>query len=135
MEQQQQPTTSKRILLIEDDLSICEIYHYTLSGAGYDLTIANDGETGLKYIQDNPYDLVLLDIMLPKITGVEIVKRVFTADFPRKNVRIILLSNLAQESIIEQALKDGAEEFILKSKILPKELVDTIANALDDTSK
>jgi len=123
-------TNHKRVLFIEDDFYIAEIFQFALEESGFTVILANDGEKGLEALASDNYDIVLLDIMLPKINGIEILRKCFAPDFPKKNLNIILLSNLAQENIIKEGLKLGAKEFILKDQMLPKELAAKVAETL-----
>ena len=117
---------NKKILLIEDELFINDLYRITLEHEGYTVITAFDGEAGLQKIQENTdAALVLLDIMLPKMHGIDVLKQV-KQDPKTKHLDIILLSNLGEENIIDGALKDGARDFIKKVVIDPKQLVESV---------
>lgn len=113
-----------KILLIEDEYYIGELYKMILEGAGFNVIWAVDGEEGLRYAEEQP-DLILLDIMLPKVNGIEILKKLKRT----KNIRdipVLLLTNLGQESIIKTAFKEGAAGYFLKVRLKPDELVKKI---------
>ena len=117
-------STSKTILLIEDDLFLAELYERVLSSAGYIVKIAKNGYEGIKLAESIP-DLILLDIMLPKMNGVEVLRKI-KSDSTTREIPVILLSNLAQEDIIEEALNLGAKGYLLKVDTLPRELVGQV---------
>jgi len=115
----------KKILLVEDDVSVCDLYEHVLISAGYDVISAEDGDKALKLIKDKP-DLILLDIMLPKIDGIEVLKR-FKASEDARSIPVIMLTNLGQESIVQEALRIGARDYQVKSQVDPYDLVKKIA--------
>ncbi|HDS11670.1 MAG TPA: response regulator [Candidatus Wirthbacteria bacterium] len=118
-------SSPKRILIVEDDLFIRELYQKQLEIAGYEVESAVDGMEAREKIFTNPYDLVLLDIMLPKMNGLDLLKIVKenpnTATLP-----MIILSNLGQDSIVERGLALGADNFIVKAEITPLEMLAVI---------
>lgn len=111
---------SKKILLVEDELFIRELYERVLAQGGYTMVTAGDGEEGLAKA-DGQFDLILLDIMMPKLNGIDVLKRL-KADEKTKKVPVILLTNLGQESIIKQALEVGAAGYFMKMRLTPYEL-------------
>ncbi len=117
----------KRILLIEDEIFIRELYEKVLQGAGYEVTGVQDGQEGLNKSRSDTFDMILLDIMLPKMTGIDVLKEI--KKDPNENLRkvpIYLLTNLGQESIIKEAFKIGADGYLLKAKYLPNQIVGEI---------
>ena len=118
----------KKIILVEDEFFINDLYRITLEKEGFEVITALDGEQGLKTIQENTdASLVLLDIMLPKMHGIEVLKKV-KSDPNTKHLDVVLLSNLGEENIIEGAIKDGARDYLKKVVIDPKQLVDCVNN-------
>ena len=118
--------TQKRILMIEDDVYIRELYEEVLDKAGYIVVTAVDGEEGLTKAFEAEYDLVLLDIMLPKLTGIEVLKKLREKGAKTEEIPIYLLTNLGEETIAKETYKLGANGYLLKAKYLPKELVKEI---------
>lgn len=100
-----------RILLIEDDVSLCRSLKPMLEHQGFSVTVANDGEEGLFYILENGHDLVLLDRMLPGLDGVEVLKR---ARKERCTVPIIFLTALGSLGDRVTGLDYGADDYIVK---------------------
>jgi DNA-binding response OmpR family regulator len=121
--------TKKGILLIEDDEFLAELYATKLNLEGFEVALANTGEKGLKMIKDKKPDLVLLDIILPKMDGFEILKNV-KADPGLKNIPIILLTNLSQKDEVKKGLELGAVDYLIKAHFMPSEVVKKIKNVI-----
>ena len=121
----------KKLILIEDELFLRDLYMTLLQQPGYTVLSAIDGEAGVKLVQDNPdADLVLLDIMLPKKHGVEVLKQL-KADPTTVNVPIIILSNMTEQSIIDETLKLGAKGYLVKVQVSPEQLIEKVKNYLE----
>ncbi len=119
----------KKILLIEDDSLIVKIYTTRLVADGFKVLSAGNGEEGLRIAEQERPDLILLDIMMPKMDGFSVLETLRRHDV-LKQVPIIVYSNLAQESEMKRALELGANEFIVKANISPTELVNKIKSYL-----
>ena len=102
-----------RIVVIEDDPSLGEILRIALRGDGYDVTLATDGETGLRAVTSARTDLVLLDIMLPRRNGYEVC-RLIRADAAVRDVPIIMLTAKSEERDIVKGLDLGANDYVTK---------------------
>ncbi|MBU0546832.1 response regulator [Patescibacteria group bacterium] len=115
----------KNILLVEDDPFIIDIYSTKLKEAGFDVQSSTDGEDALKKIKDGNPDLILLDIVLPKLTGLECLKQI--KSFPQfKDIPIIILSNLGQKYEVEKGLQMGANKYLIKAHYTPSEIIKEI---------
>lgn len=121
---------NKRILLVEDEFYIRDLYRMILQSAGFNVSLAVDGEEGYKLAQNLP-DLILLDIMIPKLNGIMLLKKI-KKDEKTKNIPIVLLTNLGQESIIKTAFEEGASGYFLKVRLNPKEIVNQISHFLEN---
>lgn len=119
------PSTPKRkILLIEDENFISDLYERALKARGYEPTIVVDGQEALKAAQTNTYDIILLDIMLPNLTGTEILTTLRNPDLsPNFKSKIIITTNLELDEEGRQAIESQADGYIVKADITPKELV------------
>lgn len=115
----------KKILLIEDDPLMVEIYTKKLKDAGFQVDVATDGREGLEKIKQRAPDLLLLDIVLPQIDGWEILKTA-REELGLKDLKVIILSNLGQDSEIEKSLKLGAVQYLIKAHYTPTEVVNEI---------
>lgn len=119
----------KKLLIAEDDFFIRDIYNKVFSLAGYTIELAVDGEETLKKIkaqQSPPYDMILLDIMMPKVTGLDVLKQLRAMVPPVKDTSVFILSNLGQQNIIEEAFRIGMDGYIIKSQMTPQQIVDEI---------
>lgn len=119
----------KKIILVEDDTFLIEIYSTKIKEAGFELVLAKDGEEVLKKLQEEKPDLLLLDIVLPGIDGWEVLKRV--KDDPHlEDIKIITLSNLSQKEDEEKGLKLGAIKYLIKANYTPSQVVEEIKKVL-----
>jgi len=117
-----------RILIVEDEPSQVALLRYNLTQQGFELRIATDGETGLQAAIEDPPDLVLLDWMLPKLSGIEICRQLRRHKETR-GVRIIMLTARSEESDKIRGLDVGADDYVAKPYSI-KELVARIRAAL-----
>ncbi|HSX01399.1 MAG TPA: response regulator [Candidatus Saccharimonas sp.] len=122
---------SKSILFIEDDKPISEMYARVLERNGYTVDFAYDGAEGLQKATSKPYDLILLDIMMPQKTGIEVLHELRGEDGKgHPNTKIVILTNLAQDKTSQEALKSQADGYIIKADIVPSQLADIIGKLL-----
>ena len=120
----------KKILIIEDDQHLADIYNKKLAGEGFGVIVAKDGKTGLKLAAKESPDLIILDLLLPRMPGVEVLKNL-KATAPLQSIPVIVSSNLAEKNIIDECLRLGAADFIIKAHINLSELVIRIKKALN----
>ena len=124
MEEQQSQPNGKKILIIEDEQFISELYVRSLTKAGYEVKVVVDGQEALATAQTNTYDIILLDIMLPNITGTEILTRLRNKqETPQLKAKIIITTNLEVDEQHRMAMESQADGYIVKAEITPKELV------------
>ena len=117
---------AKKILLIEDDVFVRDIYTRELSRGDFDVVTAEDGQEGEEKTKSAKFDLILLDIMLPKKTGIEVLKDIRGPANPNKDTAVYLLTNLGQGSIIKQAIELGAQGYLLKARVLPSQVLQAV---------
>lgn len=122
-------STQKRILLVEDEEMIRELYARQLTKAGFMVKTAADGESGLEALKTEKFDLLLLDIMLPGINGLQVL-RGLRVNNPNPNMITILLTNLGQESVIKEGFELGANAYLIKTAYTPDQVVQEVKNAL-----
>jgi len=113
-------TMSKRILVVDDDEYIRDLYEEILKDAGYSVDIAVDGADGFTKMKKIAYDLVLLDIMMPKLDGIEVMKKLKTQKISRPTV---LLTNLAHDPVIKEGKLLGAKAYLIKADLTPDQLI------------
>ena len=124
-------TPAQKILIVEDDQYLRELYVDILEDEGYYVEKAVDGEEGYKKIFHGGYDLVLLDLMLPHMDGLTILKKIQSETPPiQPNRMIVVLSNIGQETTIAKAIVLGARGYMIKSDYTPTQLVNKIKEYL-----
>lgn len=116
----------KTILCIEDDRFIGEMYVRSLKRAGYDVDWMVDGNDGLVAARNKPYDLILLDVMLPERRGTEILETLRGKEDLIPNTRIIVLTNFEQDDESRTAMQNKADAYLIKAEITPKKLLSII---------
>jgi two-component system phosphate regulon response regulator PhoB len=120
--------TTKKVLVIEDEADILEVIEYNLKREGYKVTCASDGEDGFKLARDIAPDLILLDLMLPGLDGIEVCRRL-KGDSVTDNVPIIMVTAKGEESDIVLGLGVGADDYVTKP-FSPRELVARVRAVL-----
>jgi DNA-binding response OmpR family regulator len=118
-----------RILLIEDDLTIATMYRHQLQADGFEIELATDGATGLHRAQSSPPDMVLLDVRLPRMGGMEVLKAL-AADPRLAAVPVLILSNYSDGAIVREGIALGAREYLIKAQTTPAELAEKIREHL-----
>lgn len=116
----------KKILVAEDDEFLRQLYSDVLKGEGYTIDVAVDGEDALRKIQAGGWDLVLLDIIMPKLSGLDVMKKAKESPQPlTPNKCIVFLTNLDKGEEIKEALILG-NGYLIKSQITPGDLVKEV---------
>ena len=119
---------------MEDDQFLREFYQELLQGEGFAVDVAPDGETASQKIHQGGYDLVLLDIMLPKKDGIQILKEGKLNPPERQNGPTVVLTNLGQDSIIKTCFDLGASGYMIKSALNPDQVLGEIKNYLQSST-
>ncbi|MEK7494209.1 MAG: response regulator [Patescibacteria group bacterium] len=122
-----------KILIVEDDIMLNKIYQTKLSLLGYQVLAAYDGEEGLAMMRAHQPHLVLLDLMLPKKNGFEILEAA-KQDMTISRIPVIILSNLGQEADLQRSMELGAADFLVKSNVKLETVVDKIGIILQNHS-
>ena len=116
----------KKILFIEDEDALQKAVKFILENNGYDFLSALDGEIGVVLAKTEKPDLILLDLILPKINGFEVLESLLS-DESTKNIPVIVLTNLnATEGDVAKTKDLGAKEVLMKTEVTPQEVVDKI---------
>ncbi|OGY23861.1 MAG: hypothetical protein A2Y57_01070 [Candidatus Woykebacteria bacterium RBG_13_40_7b] len=121
--------TKQKILIIEDDFFIRELYEREFRNSGYAVFIASDGAEGLLKIEEEMPDIVLLDLMLPKLNGLDLLKTVKEKE-ELKKVPIVILTNVGQEPAIKRGFELGAAGYMVKSAYTPQQVVNEVKTYL-----
>jgi len=120
-----------KLLIVEDDELMLRMYTKLLSYVGFDTVIAKDGQEGLEKARTEKPSLIILDIMMPKINGLDVLKAL-KADKETQNIPVVLLTNVSDDNILTEALKLGATGYLIKSQIANNELIEEIKQYLKE---
>lgn len=117
------------ILIVEDDPLMSRLYSKVFSIEGYEVITAADGEEALSAVHKNLPTLILLDVMMPKMNGLELLEKL-KSDPSTKKIPVIMLTNLAGTADAEKAMTLGAVKYIVKSEYEPKQIVSMVKEIL-----
>lgn len=116
----------KKILLVEDNFYLRDIYRIYLEKEGFEVHLAVDGFEGMNKAKDTTYDMILLDIVLPKANGLSVLKTIRHPGGLNFTTAVFMLTNLGQDDVIEETFKIGADGYLIKVQIEPKILIAEI---------
>ena len=119
----------KLVLLVDDDLTLREMYDERLKAEGFSIIQANNGEAALSKAKETKPNVIMLDIMMPKINGFDVLKELKTNP-ETKDIPVIILTALIQDVDRLQGMKLGAADYIVKSETMPGEVIDKINKAI-----
>ena len=119
------------VLVIEDNKTLSHAYKLILQKEGFTVRVAYNGREGLELAKLSEPNLVLLDILMPVMDGVEFLKKFKPADHPE--TKVIILSNLNEDGEVKEAMKLGAHQFILKASTSPQQLIEHVKRAVSKT--
>lgn len=111
-----------KILIVEDEEGLTEMYKTKLHAEGFDIYVASDGAAGYMMAKSSMPDLILLDILMPKVDGFSMLRKL-KKDKDVEKIPVIIFSNLSQKEEIEKGFKLGAKDYIIKTSVTPTELV------------
>lgn len=118
-----------KILIVEDDPLMSKMYQKIFTFEGFEVHIAADGQEGFNLIKSVKPSLILLDVMMPKMNGMEVLEKL-KSDNELKTIPVIILTNLAGQQDADMALRKGAIKYIVKSEHEPKELAHIVKEIL-----
>lgn len=120
-----------RIAIVEDEEALLDLYVTLLKKEGYEVDQAKNGEEGLELLKKGAYDLVLLDIMLPRMDAFEILENLKNIKpLPQDFAKIVVLTNLSQEQTIAKATEMGLQGYMVKSNYNPEEFIEQVKEFL-----
>jgi len=119
----------KKILLIEDDPFISDVYITNLRNNGFEVALASDGKKGLELIKKGKFNLILLDLLLPKVDGFTLLEKI-KKEMSSKNIPVIILTNLGEKGDIEKGKRLGATDYLVKINFTPKEVIEKVKTYL-----
>ncbi len=128
MDSAQNPS-GRQVLIVEDEHFISELYVRALTRAGYTVTVEVDGQRGMELAKTNQFDIILLDLMIPTITGIDVLRTLRGPGVPPLKAKIVITTNLEQREEVRADIEKQADAYLVKAEITPRELVaflDTI---------
>ena len=120
-----------KIAIIEDDIAISQMYRMKFEVDGYEVETAENGKVGLQLIKDLKPDIVLLDLMMPEMTGDEMLAELRETSYG-KHTKVIVLTNMGEEEIPKSVKQMGVEDVILKAHMTPRQVEDLVKKHLGD---
>lgn len=118
----------KKVLCIEDEHFISELYVRALTKAGYEVTVEVDGQKALTLAQTDQFDIILLDLMVPTITGFEVLRNLRdSSKTPSLHAKIIITTNLEQREDVRADIEKQADGYLVKAEVTPRELVEFLS--------
>lgn len=123
---------AKKVLIIEDEKPLAQAMMLKLTHEGFLVTVACDGSEGLRLLNEERYDLVLLDLVMPKVNGFEVLAQIKKSNNPTK---VIVISNLRQQEDLKKAQELGADKYLLKLETSVLDLVNIVRNTINENVK
>ena len=120
---------TKKILIVEDEEIVLDLLQKKLSQEGYEVSVARDGEEGLKKMREIKPDLVLLDIIMPKMGGFEVMEEM-QKDSGLRKIPVIVVSNSGQPVEIDKARELGARDWLIKTEFDPQKVIDKVVKQI-----
>ncbi len=120
---------AKKILIVEDEEILLDLLQKRLKKEGYDVLLARNGEEGLKMIKEERPDLVLLDIIMPKMSGFQVMEEM-NKEESLKEIPVIIISNSGQPVEIGRAQQLGAKDWLIKTEFDPKEVLEKVVKQI-----
>jgi len=122
---------AKKIIVVEDEQYLRDLYIQILQQEGYRVDSAEDGDIAFEKLSKNQYDLVLLDVILPKMDGLQILEKLSKMG-GRKFDNTVLLTNLGQDLVVAKALDYGVRGYMIKSDYTPEEMINEVKGYLEN---
>lgn len=123
-----------KVLIVDDELAVASVFETALTNAGFEVKIAGDAANGINLAQVEPFDVILLDQMLPDNSGNEVLKTIRASGVNTKTP-ISMLSNFSNDVTVNEAKTLGAQDYIMKFEISPDDLVKKVSTLLGSTGQ
>jgi DNA-binding response OmpR family regulator len=123
----------KKILIVEDDVFIRDIYQVKFSQEGFDVTTAEDGIKATEKLKNFVPDIILLDIIMPYMNGIDVLKEI-KQDERLKNIPIIMLTNISEKESVTEGISYGVKDYLIKSHFTPSEVVHKVNTLLNGSN-
>jgi CheY-like chemotaxis protein len=118
-----------KVLVVDDDRIVADMYRLALSRAGHEVLVANDGAAGLNVATSDGPDVVFLDVRMPKVDGVEVLRNLMAADSTR-GLPVVMLSNYDEPGVVRECLGLGAKQYLVKTGTNPADLGRVVSELL-----
>lgn len=119
-----------KIAIIEDDQAISQMYRFKFEAEGFDAQTAENGKLGLELAQTMKPDIILLDLMMPEMTGDEVLEKLRASDWG-KDIKVIILTNMGEQEIPPKVKELGVNGIILKANMTPRQVADLVKKTLE----
>ena len=126
------PESSFKVAIIEDDIAISQMYRIKFEAEGYNVETADNGKVGLELIDSMKPDIVLLDLMMPIMTGDVMLAELRKTDYG-KNLKVIILTNMGEQEVPATVKELGVSAFILKADMTPRQVAEIVKKTLSVT--
>jgi len=123
-----------KILLVEDDVSLAQLYKTALEVDNHEVIVAGDGQDGIAKLTSDKYDLAILDIVLPNTSGLDILKKIRETE-SIKGMKVIMLTNYGQQENVKDAYDAGADDVFLKYRVTPTEAAEKVRSLVDSVAQ
>jgi CheY-like chemotaxis protein len=121
-----------KIAIVEDDQAISQMYRFKFEGDGYTVETAENGKLGLELAENMKPDIILLDLMMPEMTGDEVLEALRNSDWG-KDIKVIILTNMGEQEIPPKVKELGVSGIILKADMTPTQVAEVVKNTLAGT--
>ena len=118
-------STKVKVAIIEDDIAIVQMYRTKFENEGYDVETAGDGITGLELIASFSPDIILLDLMMPNMDGLDMLQRL-RGTTEGKKARVVVLTNMGDTETATKVYKMAADDYIVKAEMTPKQVAERV---------
>ncbi|MGC1177336.1 MAG: response regulator [Candidatus Saccharimonadales bacterium] len=126
-------TTKYKIAIVEDEPAIAEMYRFKLEHSGYEARVALNGKTGLELVTSFRPQLILLDLMLPEVTGSQLLQNVRATDWG-KDIKVIVLTNISNADAPAELNSLGVDHYVVKANYTPAQVVALVTEVLSSQS-
>ena len=121
----------KNVLLIDDENETAQVFQTGLSSAGFSVVLASNGQSALDAVRTNKFDVILLDQMMPDMSGIDVLKTLKSSE-ETKNIPVAMLTNFGHDELVKEALNLGANDYILKYQVAPSDLVAKVKSLVGE---
>lgn len=118
-----------KIAIVEDDQAISQMYRIKFESEGFDVDVADNGKDGLSLIEGMKPDVVLLDLMMPQMTGDQVLDKMRKSTWGKK-IKVVVLTNMGEQEIPKSVKKNGVSSVILKAEMTPRQVADLVKSTL-----